>query len=131
MRFTLTFLFICCFFLANGQIVRTVHQSFEKEQAHLLELDLKANVEIQEWTGSRILVETTISLEGANKNIIEALIDAGRYHLEKTENGQSLLLNFKNLQNKLAVRSIEIYETIRVKIFVPEGMQYDESLAAK
>ncbi len=114
------FLSLCCFQFASGQVVKTIYKTFsDLEKISALNLKFDCEIEVEEWTESRILVETKVSMANSNKNILAALVEAGRYELVVTE-GSTLGLDFKKINNVITYKGIKAPETITVKVYVPK-----------
>ena len=131
MRIIFTLLLLSFSLLSFGQIQRTIHKTIKQDQIHMVQVDFDREMEVEEWTGSRILIETTVSLEGANKNILEHLIEAGRYNLIEEVQGSVLRLDFHNIDKRIVVRGVEVFEKITLKFFVPEGVKVAQPYATR
>lgn len=111
---------LCCFQFASGQVVKTIYKTFsDLEKISALNLKFDCEIEVEEWTESRILVETKVSMANSNKNILAALVEAGRYDLVVSE-GSTLGLDFKKINNTITYKGIKAPETITVKVYVPK-----------
>ncbi|MCC7467229.1 MAG: hypothetical protein IT261_13205 [Saprospiraceae bacterium] len=80
----------CCILLSlilgsitglHAQMEKTMYQVFEVDSAQTIQLDITGEYHIEKWAGNSILVETTIQLWDANKEILGHLIKEGRYDL--------------------------------------------------
>ncbi|MEM6723180.1 MAG: hypothetical protein AAF598_04025 [Bacteroidota bacterium] len=123
------YLFLPLFFLfglclsADAQLTRTINTTFKADEITSVIGNFEQEVEHEEWTGSRILVETNISLEYASVPIIEALIEAGRYELESNSSGGLLEISAKpDLKKEIIIKGVYVEEVVKYRIFVPEGL---------
>ena len=56
--------------LAFGQITKTIFKTFKDlDDISTLNLRIGYETEVEEWSESRILVETTVRMTSANKNL--------------------------------------------------------------
>lgn len=79
--------------------------------------------EIEEWDGSQIMLEQTISVEGAKRQTLDKLIEIGRYELVSTISGSTLSIGYKKkISSGLVIGGKDVYETITYKLYVPEGV---------
>ena len=112
-----------------GQLNKTdkvVAQHIEVEaNIRILALELPSqNYTIKHTKGSRILVETNISLDDVNEHLLKYLIGTGRYRLQlkKDLTAQTISLSpNSHLKNVLVVKGKEIQETLHYTIYVPDA----------
>lgn len=64
-----------------AQMEKTMYQVFEVDSAQTIQFEVTGEYHIEKWAGNSILVETTIQLWDANKEILGHLIKEGRYDL--------------------------------------------------
>ncbi|MEO1434859.1 MAG: hypothetical protein AAFV80_04940 [Bacteroidota bacterium] len=123
-HFILPFLacLLCCL-SADAQLTRTINTTFKAEEVNNVVANFVQEVEYEEWTGSRILVETNISLQYASVPIMEALIEAGRYELQSSNAGGTLEIMAKpDLKKDIIIKGVYVEEVVNYRIFVPEGL---------
>lgn len=101
-----------------------LHQTFEADSIHNVQLDIFGDYEIEPWAGNTILTETKVSLDCGNKNILEFLIEQGRYALEGKRTGADLLIVSKDkVRNPMRTNDQDCKETARVRIFLPDDFE--------
>ncbi|MCH2042815.1 MAG: hypothetical protein MK212_01640 [Saprospiraceae bacterium] len=83
------------------------------------------DVLIRKTQGSRIVVETTIKLTGANERLLQYLADNGRYELnysfDVTDN--AIILSPKKNNNVIVIKGKECSENLSYIIFVPSSIE--------
>jgi len=102
-------------------------------------LDLESdNIEIKETKGSRVIIESHITLESINNmTLLDFLINSGRYDLENRVDAvtHSLTITRKKTKNVLLVKGEDCKESIRYVILIPETVKFvntnDEITASK
>lgn len=122
-------LFLFCFtFLAvraSAQMERTVYQVFEVDSAQTVSLDIVGFTypELHVWAGNNILTEANIQVWEASPEIVNYLIDKGRYAFETSKSGDSLLIFTKVRKRediKLPGMHTKCVEQTTVKVFIPD-----------
>lgn len=126
-------LFITLCFFANfshaQQASQNTHQMFASKSG-IIKLVLNAEVApedvvIRKTQGSRVVVETTIELTGANERLLQYLADNGRYELshsfDVTDN--AMVLSPKKNNNVIVIKGKECEEDLSYVIFVPSSIE--------
>ncbi|MBN8680018.1 MAG: hypothetical protein J0M29_17445 [Chitinophagales bacterium] len=122
-------LFAIC---ANAQMERTMYQVFEIDSAQTVQFEIAGEYQVAEWAGNSILVETTVQLWDANKEILGHLIKEGRYDLVTDSTSDphprqvriyTKYIDRKPLKRRDGQKCLEIAVT---KIFVPDTFYISE-----
>lgn len=131
MRLLLSIFF--CFFLfhlADAQLTKVLHQTFEVDSVEKITINLYGEYEIEKWAGNNILTETTIEIYDTTPGIFKYFIEEkGRYDIVAEINNMTASL-FSNdserrtIKNKITDK--ECYEFVKVKIFVPDEFNVDD-----
>ena len=84
------------------------------------------NLKIEYIQGTRILVETTVSLSIDNKTLLNFITQKGRYDLikELDTNTKCLTLLPKNNQDLILVKGKKLQENISYTIYIPKEMAF-------
>lgn len=110
-----------------GQASNVSQEIISTAGAAQLILDLGTeHITIKSTKGSRILVETNISLSTPNEKMLDFLISSGRYSLIVSNDPASgaLTITRKRNLNILIVKGVECVETYSYVIFVPESISF-------
>lgn len=122
------YLAFCFLFIASilmGQTNKKVAEHIVLgEGITYLKINLPANqVELKTTKGSRILVETTITLSTTNEHLLDYLIQTGRYNLRPIEDKTTHTLTLKKNQQLsngvLIVKGKEVKEEFIYTIYIP------------
>lgn len=115
------------YFMSFGQASKNVHQLFAmKEGIEKLNISLPpSDIQIKKVKGSRIRVEVTIKLETPNLNLLEYMINQGRYQLVQETNSLETELTIKLKENKniIIIKGKECKENLSYTIYVPESIR--------
>lgn len=125
--------FVCWSFVAiqaSAQMERTVYQVFEVDSIQTVTLDIVGFTypELHVWAGNSILTEANIQVWDASPEIVNYLIEQGRYSFE-SEKQNDLLRIFTKVRKrediKLPGMKSKCVEQTTVKIFVPDIYEWD------
>lgn len=127
------FFFWCSLLLsfhASAQMERTVYQVFEVDSIETVELDIVGFTypELHVWAGNSILTEANIQIWDASPEIVNYLIEKGRYAFDTTANGNTMRIYTrvrKREDIKLPGMRAKCVEQTTVKIFVPDIYEWD------
>ena len=127
----LSFLLLFAFGVV-AQMERTMYQVFEIDSAQIVRFEITGEYSVEEWAGNSILVETTVQLWDANKEILGHFIKEGRYDLvaDSTTDPHprdvriyTKFIDRKPLKRRDGQKCLEIAVT---KIFVPDTFYISE-----
>ncbi len=116
--------------ISNAQTTTKTSEDVICTTTHQSELNIfvPENVQIvtKSCKGTRIIVETSISIEGSIKAIlVDYLVSQGRYSLRKEYNDNSITLSLKDLQpiaTKTEGTTNILYEKITYTIYIPSHL---------
>jgi hypothetical protein len=119
---------------AFGQISQRVHQTITASSINTLNLELNsADVEVLRTRGSRMIVETLVTLDKIDKpSVLKYLVEAGRYNLVATVDAstQTMLVKPRIKKNTLVIKGKECKEHYSYRILVPEGISFVQNNSA-
>lgn len=115
------------FSVSFAQATASTNQMINSGTISSLELDLRSeNIEIKSTKGSRIIIESHVTLENMNNNnMLEYLIKAGRYELITSIDASSktLTIQRKINSNVILVKGQECTEKLRYVVLVPASVR--------
>ncbi|HLP93114.1 MAG TPA: hypothetical protein VK168_03715 [Saprospiraceae bacterium] len=123
---------LLCAYSAAAQMESTMYQVFEIDSAQTVQFEITGEYQVSEWAGNSILVETTVQLWDANKEILAHLIKEGRYDLATDSTSDphprqvriyTKYIDRKPLKRRDGQKCLEIAVT---KIFVPDTFYISE-----
>lgn len=123
------FFFLVISQLANAQLSKVLHQSFEIGDVKTVSLNLVGEYEIEKWAGNTILTETSIEIYDAKPGIFNHFIKEGRYEIIADVQEATAALTSKDSERKsIRTKKGECYEFIKLKIFVPDDFNIDDPI---
>jgi hypothetical protein len=128
-----TLLFITTLSFSYGQASNVAHETITVAGIEQLKLDLGTkDIEIKSTKGSRLIVESRVTISLPNETLLKYLIDSGRYGLETSVDPATgtMTLSRKRNTNILIVRGEECEERFSYVIFVPEAIKFTEEISA-
>lgn len=123
LRSTATVLLLSCVTIsAQAQFSKTVHHTFETDQAKAITIELAGNVTVDTWAGNTVLVQTDIRMYNASKGIFTYFVEqAGRYEVLGSLTGETLNIVSKDPKRDVIVSKIgDCVEEVNVKVLVPK-----------
>jgi len=124
---------LLAFSFSFGQASNVAHETITVNGIEQIKLDLGTkDVEIKSTKGSRIIVESRVTISLPNETLLKYLIESGRYGLETSIDAATgtMTLARKRNSNILIVRGEECEERFSYIIFVPETIKYTEDVSA-
>lgn len=121
------FIFLSFPIVLSAQVSTSLNQSFKTESAQSIVLQINSsNLEIKYIQGSRILVETKVSLSTGNSSLLDFVAKEGRYDLvkEMDVNTKCLTLVPKKIQNLILIKGKELQEHISYTIYIPKELAF-------
>lgn len=124
-RFFLLFCICLLAFRVSAQMERTVYQVFEVDSIQTVTLDIVGYTypELHVWAGSSILTEANIQVWDASPEIVNYLIEQGRYAFdsEKTTDALRIFTKVRKREDiKLPGMLKKCVEQTTIKVFVPD-----------
>lgn len=129
MKYIITLLLISIGLLVNGQVKKTLHQTFELSDDNTqVELDIFDEFEVEEWSSNTIMIVTSATLESGAQHVLDFYVREGRYSVEKSGEKESLILTSKDKVRKgMKYKDSVIYEIVKMKLFIPENYEMKEN----
>lgn len=128
-RFALLFFTLASLRL-SAQMERTVYQVFEVDSIQTVVLDIVGFTypELHVWAGNNILTEANVQVWEASPEIVNYLIDQGRYAFD-SEKKEDVLRVFTKIRKrediKLPGMKTKCVEQTTVKVFIPDIYAWD------
>ena len=127
-----------CFLVIGGiqaQASLKFNETFPSNNAVKINLDVENDkIEVKTIKGSRIVVETMITISSPNDRLLEFIAEGGRYKLEHHFDEGKNEMNLVSKKNKdiITIKGKEIEEHFTYTIYVPESTKYvNETLASR
>ena len=110
-----------------AQVSTFLNQSFKVDAAHSISIQINSpNLKVKYIQGTRILVETKVSLSIDNSALLHFITQKGRYDLikELDTNTKCIKLVPKNKQNLILIKGEELQENVSYTIYIPQTMAF-------
>lgn len=110
-----------------AQVSKTIHQTFTLDAAEQVNINVVGKkVEMKETKGSRILVETKITISLPNDRLLDFVCNSGRYDLIKTLNASTreLTISSKKSNDVIMIKGEECQEVLEYTIYIPTSVRY-------
>ena len=118
----------CLVATTSAQVSRTTSQTVSAATAITVNLDLDASdIEIVETKGSRIVIESSITLHQMNNTrLLDFVIKSGRYELDSNFDNTTRTLTIERKKNRdvLVIKGEECKETVKYKILIPTSVKF-------
>jgi hypothetical protein len=119
------FLFSCLLFvlapLGAQDAHSDGHETFVLDSVQVIELRLFDTYETIPWSGSQMMIQTTVDLYGCRDHILKFFHEQERYAVRDSIVGDRLTLASVDSQRKMIlVKDKECYERVTVRVFLPE-----------
>lgn len=114
----------------SAQMERTVYQVFEVDSVQTVTLDIVnfTYPEIHIWAGNNILTEANIQIWDASPEIVNFLIEKGRYAFDSEKTGENLHI-FSKIRERADVKlpgmRSKCVEQTTLKVFVPDIYEFN------
>ena len=109
-----------------AQVSKTIHQTFTLDDAEKINVNLETKeINYKETKGTRILVETKITLSLPNQSLLDFVVNNGRYNLIKSVDviSREISLSSKKNKNVIILKGQECKEIIVHTIYVPSSVK--------
>ena len=116
-----------CMGTTFSQVTKTLHQTFSIDAAEKVNLNVVAKkIELKETKGSRILIETKITISLPNERLLDFISNSGRYDLIKTVDGatRELSIASKKSTDVIVVKGEECHEILEYTIYMPQAIKF-------
>lgn len=123
---TLLFCWVCMG-TSFGQVSKTLHQTFTLDAAEKVNINVVAKkVEMKETKGSRVLVETKVTISLPNARLLDFVCNSGRYDLVKIVDASTreLTISSKKTNDVLIIKGEECVEVLEYIIYMPTSVKF-------
>ena len=128
--FSIVFFSVFVAQIANAQLSKVIHQTFEIDSVENLTIKLVGEIELEKWAGNSILTETKVEIYNTTPGTFKYFIEEKkRYEIVGEIDGTTATLfsfDSKRLAIKKQGTDKVCYETVKVKIFVPDDFNIDD-----
>lgn len=108
--------------LLFAQAQKTYVKSFPMSSNTVL-LEVEGSVEVVEWDESFARVQTTVTIENGNSEVLRSLMLLGRYQVEEVPEDRRLVLTSVSRKKEVSVRGRLLVEEVSYTVFVPRYVE--------
>lgn len=111
--------------IAQAQLEKVMHQTFEVGEMKTITLDLMGEYTIEKWAGNTVMTETKVELYEASPAILNHfIIKEKRYEVvADTLNSQLALSSLDKERKPIRTKLRECSEIVHVRVFVPDTFE--------
>jgi len=116
-----------------GQASDVAHETINAMGVEHIKLDLGTrDIEIKSTKGSRVIIESRVTISMPNETLLKYLIDSGRYGVETSTDASNgtLTIARKRSSNVLIVKGKECEEKFGYIVFIPESIKFTQKVDA-
>ncbi len=128
--FSIVFFSVFVSQIAIAQLSKVIHQTFEIDSIQNLTIKLVGEYKLEKWAGNTILTETKVKIYNTTPGDFKYFIEEKkRYEIVAELNGTiGTLFSFDSKRSSIKNKKTgeESYETVKVKIFVPDDFNLDD-----
>lgn len=119
-------LFFSTIGMTTAQIAeKTLVKSFNLQGHDQVVLNLDGPVDVQSWDSKTVRVQMSISLKNRSESFLKAMLLAGRYNLESTNEEDALVIYQPGMERAVQLKSGELEETMNFMVFAPENVHVE------
>lgn len=126
---TLLFCWLGCG-MSFGQVSKTLHQTFFLDGAEKVNINVVAkDIRMEETKGTRILVETKVTISLPNARLLDFVCNSRRYDLVATVDAttKELTIASKKSNDVIIVKGEECLETLEYIIYMPANVKFSNN----
>lgn len=116
--------------MSFGQVSKTLHQTFFLDGAEKVNINVVAkNIRMEETKGTRILVETKVTISLPNARLLDFVCNSRRYDLVATVDAttKELTISSKKSNDVIIVKGEECVETLEYVIYMPANVKFSNN----
>ncbi len=111
--------------IASAQLEKTIHQTFDLQDAQTISLDLVGEYSIIPWAGDKVMTETKIELYDATPSILDHFVEKEERYLIKADTSQAAfhLYSANKKRDIIKTKTRQCMEVVQVKVYVPDSYE--------
>jgi hypothetical protein len=125
--FTKLLVFTLCSlpWIATAQIEKSFHQIIPIEDAYIIQFGFD-NYEIATWSGTTVMIQSSIQLDCCDLTMLSHIIQTGRYNLQPDHLVGALDIRI-GTRPPLKLKGVACNEVVKMKIFVPDTYSIEKN----
>ena len=129
--------FLCVFANAlTAQVEKKVYQTLAlSDTTEQINFNFPDNCEVISWKQEgKIMIETVVSMEINSKEVVNSLVQCGRYTIVADDNPSTFVKTLKFAAVRPTIKNVKgeaIKEKVTLRVYLPEGFSFGDSVACK
>jgi hypothetical protein len=111
--------------ITMAQIEKSFHQIIPIEDAYIIQFGFD-NYEIATWSGTTVMIQSSIQLDCCDLTMLSHIIQTGRYNLQPDHLVGALDIKL-GTRPPLKIRGATCNEVVKMKIFVPDTYSIEKN----
>lgn len=127
---TAIFIFCVTFSTTAQNAEKTFVKSFNLKGNQTVELDLKGEVNVEEWNNTTMRVQFVVTIPNISESTLKSLVRTGRYNLLSKDTENALMVFAPAMQRDVKIKGQKLDEQLSYTIYVPSNVivkQVDEA----
>lgn len=105
---------------------KTLVRAFNLQGKNSVVLDLKGDIEVENWSKDYLRIQMTTNLENGSSAMLKSLIMAGRYNLKGRSTTDGFEITMPNIEKTIKVKGQELVERCSYIIFAPKNVSVEQ-----
>jgi hypothetical protein len=111
--------------VTTAQIEKSFHQIIPIEDAYIIQFEFD-NYEIATWSGTTVMIQSSIQLDCCDVTMLSHIIQTGRYNLKADHLTGALDISVGS-RPPLTIKGMSCNEVVKMKIFVPDTYSIEKN----
>ena len=109
----------------TAQIEKSFHQIIQLEDAYIIQFEFD-NYEIATWSGTTVMIQSSIQLDCCDLTMLSHIIQTGRYNLQADHLTGALDIRIST-RPPLKIKGNVCNEQVKIKIFIPDTYSIEKN----
>ena len=109
----------------TAQIEKSFHQIIQLEDAYIIQFGFD-NYEIATWSGTTVMIQSSIQLDCCDLTMLSHIIQTGRYNLQADHLTGALDIRI-GTRPPLKIKGNVCNEQVKIKIFIPDTYSIEKN----
>ncbi len=108
----------------SAQAQKTLVRTLDTKGTSAIVADLNGKITVKEGDGQFARITTTIDVANFGTDILQRLVEAGRYNLETTINAEGQFVVFMpSIEKRVIIKGVDLMDSMHFEIELPKGAQ--------
>ncbi len=121
----LCFVLISGFAMAQGGAQKAYVKTVNPQSSEVVKFEVNHPVGVQEWDEDNLRILVDVTINNANDQILNSLMEAGRYKVATEKVGDKFVVTIPGLEKEVKVRGEILDEEVAIVLFAPRYMKVE------